>query len=82
MAPRARPRELCPWCGQPLRPIVAHGEIRCATCHMPVNVCCEGAPLREHEVPVCPIPEPAEGAEGKESPGEGEEPEEGRQAGS
>jgi len=23
---------------------------------MPVSVCCEGAPLREHEVPACPIP--------------------------
>lgn len=35
---------------------MVHGEIRCAACHMPVDVCCEGAPLREHEVPVCPIP--------------------------
>ncbi len=56
MAPRAEPREICPWCGQPLRPVVVHGEIRCGRCHMPVVLCCEGAPLREQEVPACPLP--------------------------
>ncbi len=56
MAPRGKPREFCPWCGRPLEPVVVHGEIRCARCHMPVVLCCEGAPLREHETPACPVP--------------------------